>query len=161
MASLAALAPDFKPLLGLDEATVDEKGRILVGKKKRERLGETFVLAIAPTNCLVAYPETVWSAVVSEILSHEGINAGTEQYTRLMLGNAEDEIRFDAQGRFVVPQRLREVAKLKDKVVLLGCGNRMEIWAKSEYEEYSASPDDYALSRRQAMEKAYRQMKGA
>ena len=147
-------------LTGTDEATIDDKGRVLVGKKKRERLGETFVLAIGQTGCLIAYPEAVWSSIVDEIYKHESINAGTEEYTRYMLADAEDEIKFDQQGRFVVPQRMRGVANLKDKIVLLGCGNRMEIWAKAEYEAFRTHPDTYGMERRQAILKAYRQMKG-
>lgn len=147
-------------ITGTDEATIDEKGRVLVGKKKRERLGETFVLAIGKRQCLVAYPESVWSELVDEVFSHESINLGTEDYARQLLSDAEDEIKFDSQGRFVVPQRLRSIAKLKDKVVLLGCGNRMEIWAKSEYEAFLAHPDTYGIERCQTIERAYRQMKG-
>ena len=147
-------------LMGTEEATIDDKGRILVVKKKRETLGESFVLAIGQAGCLIAYPEAVWSGIVDDIFSHESINAGTEQYTRIMLGDAEGDIRFDAQGRFVVPQRMRAAGKIKDKVVLVGCGNRMEIWAKSEYDAYKASPDTYGLERRLVVEKAYRQMKG-
>jgi DNA-binding transcriptional regulator/RsmH inhibitor MraZ len=50
----------LKPLIGTDEATIDDKGRILVGKKKRERLGEPFAIAVGEVGCLVAYPEPVW-----------------------------------------------------------------------------------------------------
>jgi len=144
-------------LTGTDEATIDDKGRILVGKKKRERLGESFVLSIGQTGCLIAYPESVWASVVEDIFRHESINAGTEEYTRYILADAEDDIKFDGQGRFVVPQRMRNAANLKDKVVLLGCGNRMEIWAKQEYEAFRTHPDTYGLERRKAVEKAYRQ----
>jgi MraZ protein len=98
--------------------------------------------------------------MVAEILSYDSINEGVDQYTRLMLGSAEDEIKFDSQGRFVIPQKMREVAKLTDKAMLVGCGNRMEIWSKAEYEEYSKSPDAYGVARRQTIAKAYRQMKG-
>jgi MraZ protein len=147
-------------LTGTDEATIDDKGRIIVGKKKRERLGESFVLSIGQTGCLIAYPEAVWAGVVDDIFSHESINAGTEDYTRFMLADAEDDIKFDQQGRFVVPQRLRTAANLKDKVVLLGCGNRMEIWAKQEYENFRLHPDTYGLERRQSIVRAYRLMKG-
>src|SRR5271166_5780519 len=86
-------------LTGTDEATIDDKGRILVGKKKRERLGDTFALAIGQTGCLIAYPQNVWDTIVHEIFRHESINAGTEQYTRFVLAEAEDDIKFDQQGR--------------------------------------------------------------
>lgn len=158
MSTTEGLAAD-RWLTGTDEATIDDKGRVLVSKKKRERLGETFVLAIGETECLVAYPESVWAEIVNEIFSHEANNAGTKDYARFVLADAEDDIKFDSQGRFVVPQRLRAVAKLKDKVVLLGCGRWMEIWSKPEYEAFRMHPDTYGLERRHSIDRAYRLMK--
>ena len=150
----------FKPLLGTDEATIDDKGRILVSKKKRERLGETFTLALGPIGCLAAYPEDQWEKIVQGILSYESINQGRDQLSRLRLGLADDELKFDQQGRFVVPQKLRQLARLKDKVMLVGCGDRLEIWDPKEWEQYNEYPDTYGQKRREAIEKAYQQMVG-
>lgn len=153
----AALAK-FKPLLGTDEATIDEKGRILVGKKKRERLGDGFVIALGDVGCLVAYPLPVWEQMVAAVLEKDRLNQGTQQYTRLVFGLADDDLRFDAQGRVVVPQKLRDLAGLKDKVLLIGALDRLEIWAKSEYEKYQKNPDTYGEARRKAIADAYDRM---
>ncbi len=150
----------FKPLIGTDEATIDDKGRILVGKKKRERLGEPFAIAVSEVGCLVAYPEMVWHRKVAEIMSHDSLNQGRQQYTRLFLGYADDELKFDQQGRVVVPQKMRDLAKLTDKVMLVGCGDSMEIWAKDEFERYQKDIDGYGATRREALQKAYSQMVG-
>ena len=158
MSEEATLSSNFRPLIGTDEATIDDKGRILVGKKKRERLGETFTIALGTTGCLVAYPESVWQRMLAEIFRYDSINQGREQYTRLMLGTAEDELKFDQQGRVVVPQKLRDLAKLNDKILLIGCGDRLEIWARSEWEQYNEYPDTYGQKRREAIAKAYNQM---
>ncbi|MHB8637330.1 MAG: division/cell wall cluster transcriptional repressor MraZ [Fimbriimonadaceae bacterium] len=159
MSSTEGLSID-QVLMGSVEATIDEKGRVLVGKKNREALGESFVLAIGPSGVLNAYSNSVWVGIVKEILSHESINVGVDQYTRLIIGESEGDIRFDAQGRFVVPQRFRAAAKLKDKLKLVGCGNRMEIWAIPEYEACMANPEGYGLVRRQMVERAIQKMKG-
>jgi MraZ protein len=147
-----------KPLLGTDEATIDEKGRILIGKKKRERLGENFVMALGEVGCLVAYPEETWEKLYAEIMQFSGINQGRQQYTRLMLGTADDELSFDAQGRVVVPSKLRKLARLDKEVVLVGCGDRLEIWDKDEWRQYNEYPDSYGFQRRETIEKAYVQM---
>lgn len=147
-----------KPLIGTDEATIDDKGRILVSKKKRERLGEPFVMALGTTGCLVAYPEPEWLRIVGEINAYDRINQGREQYSRLVFGLADDDLRFDAQGRVVVPRKLRELARLDEKVLLVGCGDRLEIWASDEWTEYSSYPDTYGQKRREAIEKAYLSM---
>jgi len=148
----------LKPLIGTDEATIDDKGRILVGKKKRERLGEPFAMAVGEVGCLVAFPEEVWHSKVSEMLSYDSLNQGRQQYTRLFLGYADDELKFDQQGRVVVPQKLRDIAKLTDKVLLVGCGDRLEIWAKDEYERFQEDTEGYGAKRREALSKAYGQM---
>jgi division/cell wall cluster transcriptional repressor MraZ len=96
--------------------------------------------------------------MLAEILGYASINQGREQYTRLVLGTAEDELKCDQQGRVVVPQKLRDLAKLTDKVMLVGCGDRLEIWAKTEWEQYGEHPDTYGQKRRESIEKAYSQM---
>ncbi len=148
----------LKPLLGTDEATVDDKGRILVSKKKRERLGETFAIVLGPLGCLEAYPQEAWEDKVAKIVAFDSLNPGVQQYGRLLLGSAEDDLKFDGQGRVVVPQKLRELAKLKDKVLLIGCGERLEIWSMTEWDKFQDSPDDFGKQRREAIEKAYGQM---
>jgi MraZ protein len=153
-------SPGFRPLIGTDEATIDDKGRILVGKKKRERLGESFVIGVGELGCLVAYPEERFNELLGEVMSYPPMNQGRQQYTRLFLGTVEDELKFDGQGRVVVPQKFRDAAKLRDKVMLVGCGDRLEIWAKTEWEFYNEYPDTYGKERREAIAKAYAQMVG-
>lgn len=156
----ADLGSDFKPLIGTDEAVIDGKGRILLSKKKRDRLGEPFSMALGDTGCLIAYPEAVWRRMFTEIMQYDSINQGRQQYTRLVLGLAEDELKCDAQGRVVIPQKLRDLAKLNKEVLIVGCGDRMEIWAKEEWEQFSRYPDTYGQQRRDAIQKAYFQMTG-
>ena len=160
MSELAALGSNFKPLIGTDEATVDSKGRILFSKKKRDRLGEPFAMALGNLGCLVAYPEVVWRRMFDEMMSYSYINQGRQQYTRLILGLADDDLKFDTQGRVVVPQKLRDLARLTKEVLIVGCGDRVEIWAKEEWDEFNRNQDGYAQHRRDAIEKAYLQMTG-
>jgi len=150
----------LKPLLGTDDAVVDDKGRILISKKKRERLGDNFSIALGDVGCLVAYPEATWNAMVDEIMTYESINQGRQQYTRLVLGTAEDELTCDAQGRVVVPAKLRKLAKLEKEVKIVGCGDRLEIWAVDEWEKYDGNETSYGQQRREAIQKAFNEMKG-
>lgn len=147
-----------KPLLGTEEATIDEKGRILFAKKKRERLGEPFVMALSDLGCLWAFPESSWETVLEGIYSADSNNQARQDFARMLLGSAEDDLRFDRQGRAVVPSKLRDAAKLKGRVVLVGIGDRVEIWAKEEYEAYGKDRTGYMADRRQAFRQAYEQM---
>jgi len=145
----------FKAIIGTDEAAVDDKGRVLIGKKKRERLGESFVIAVGSIGCLVAYPKPIWDERVNEMLSYNPNNVGREHFTRLTLGMADDEMKSDAQGRVVIPQKLREIARIKDRVLLIGCGDRLELWAASEWEIFNRMPESYGIERRESLQRAY------
>ena len=147
-------------MIGTDEATIDDKGRLLVSKKKRERLGEPFVMSLGDAGCAVAYPELVWARLLHEILANPSTNQGRQQYTRLVVATAEDDLVFDKQGRVVVPQKLRDAAKLKDKVMVVGCLDRLEIWSKEEWSKYEKDPEGYGRERREAIERAEQKMVG-
>lgn len=148
-----------KPLIGQEEATIDDKGRILVAKKKRERLGRDFAMGINPSGVLIAMPLEEFNRVMDEIGQSEWINQGRQIYSAELLGTFEDELNFDKPGRVVIPQALREAAKLKSKVILIGAGSHMEIWAKEEYEIYLQDREAYGAERRELMGKNYRLMK--
>lgn len=148
-----------KRLLGRDEATIDDKGRILFAKKKRDRLGDDFVMCLGDNGCLYAYPAEVWEALMEDVLSYDPTNQGRQTYTRLVLGTAEDELNFDGQGRAVVPRKLREMAKLRDRIVLIGCGDRLEIWDADELAAMEANPRGYCHERMESIRKAREEMK--
>jgi MraZ protein len=106
------------------------------------------------------FPEVRWQRRIHELNTYDLINQGLQQYSRLFFGYADDDLSCDAQGRVVIPQKLRELGKLNEKVLLVGCGAHLEIWDPEEYEQYGLYPDTYGKDRREAMEKAYMKMKG-
>ena len=152
--------PFEKQLIGTDEATIDDKGRIFVSKQKRERLGETFVMGLGPIGCLVVYTEEAWMSEVSEFMEPRSTNLGRQQYSRLFSDRAATDLKFDKQGRVVVPQDLRLAAGLKDKVRIIGCIDRMEIWSEEEWAVYEKDPDGYGNKRLNAFQQAERKMAG-
>lgn len=152
------LPEGFKPLIGTDHAVIDEKGRVLVSKEKRDRLGENFVMILGKNGGVIMYPEPVWMKLFEEIFAVETMNPAREEYTRLVLGNAFDGVGFDQQGRMVVPKRLREEARLTDEVLLIGCGDRIELWDRDEWVKFNFAPEKYNPERRDAIEEAYSKM---
>ena len=65
---------------------------------------------------------------------------------------------LDAQGRFVLPQWLRESANLKGEIVLNGAGDRLEIWNAEEYRKFEANRFDYGADRRSEIDRARQMM---
>jgi len=51
---------------------------------------------------------------------------------RLMVGHASD-VELDGHGRFLIPPELREFARLERQVMLVGQGNRFELWNESRW----------------------------
>ncbi|CAN5573163.1 division/cell wall cluster transcriptional repressor MraZ [soil metagenome] len=149
-----------KPLLGNDDAVIDGKGRLLLAKKKRERLGPGFVMVLGEVGCLCAYPAEVWEGMVDTIISYESINLGRQMYSRMVLGSAEDELDCDDQGRVVIPSKLRKQAGLEKDVIVVGCGDRLEIWDQAEYARYQSAPIIYGRERREALQQALDVMQG-
>jgi MraZ protein len=149
-----------KPLLGTDEGTIDDKGRVLVSKKNRERLGDDFVLGLGDVGCLVFYTKDAWEKTMERIMSHDDLNSGRHQYARLVAGNSADDLKFDSGNRVVIPPFLRKKGNLKSRIVLVGAIDRLELWDADEYEKYEADPASYGLHAREALERAYTQMTG-
>lgn len=149
---------EFKPLVGTETATVDDKGRIMVSKKKKERLGDNFALAVGDLGCLVAYPESAWLKISNEVLSVPSVNRGRMMLTRLMMADAVDDLKCDEQGRFVIPSKLRTKAKIEKEVLLVGLGDRVEIWAQAEWDKFEEFGEAYAKDRRESFDRAFKLM---
>lgn len=150
-----------KPLLGTEEASIDDKGRVILAKKKRERLGATFTMAIGQKGCIVIYPTPVWEKILSSVQQYDVLDTGREDFARQLAGSAEDELECDVQGRVVIPARMRKQAHINDKVYVIGAIDRIEIWAIKEHEKYVADPEGYEASRVKAIDSAKKAMREA
>jgi MraZ protein len=54
-------------------------------------------------------------------------------FMRRVMGSAV-ECDIDKQGRMLVPSALRTDAGLNDEIVLIGQGNKVEVWDRKEFE---------------------------
>jgi DNA-binding transcriptional regulator/RsmH inhibitor MraZ len=80
----------------------------------------------------------VWEERLGEMLAKPAGDLDRVVATRHMGAMAEDDMRCDAQGRFVIPQRFRDDLKLKGEVVVVGGVDRVEIWPKKAHEKFAA-----------------------
>ncbi len=122
-------------LIGEYTHTVDDKNRISLPVKFRKELGRKIVVTHGLDNCLFLYPEKEW-ATISAKLSQLGIGqANMRGMSRFMLAGAV-EVEVDAIGRILLPDFLKEFAKVDSKVVFTGVYNRVEIWNEKRWREY-------------------------
>jgi MraZ protein len=143
----------IEPIVGTEDATVDEKGRVRLSVKKQDRLGRNFVLLRDPVGCLMAIPQRIWRQKLGEILTRPASAIERDIELRDIGSQAEDDVNFDAQGRFVIPQRFRTDLNLTKDVVLVGAIDRVEIWSKDEYGKFSEAKAKFAKTRREMAEK--------
>lgn len=157
--ALDTLPDEFKPLIGTEESTLDDKGRVLFSKKKRERLGNDFLVTLGKLNCIMLYPAAIYRAMIDESLKGPVTHPAREDFTRLLLGMAFDNIPFDPQNRIVIPKDMRRDAKIVDgdRLLIIGCGDRVEVWSAAEWYRFSESPSDYGEKRRKAFDEAFYQ----
>jgi MraZ protein len=118
---------------GSEQHALDDKGRLIVPARFRERLGLGFVLTIAhPDPCLALYPTATWIAVCARFESMQRKDDRYRRYLRFLFAHTE-EVACDAQGRVVIPALLRSYAGIQRQVVSIGVLTRIEIWAKDRY----------------------------
>jgi MraZ protein len=80
--------------------------------------------------CLLMYPLPEWEVVQRKLESLSNIGEQARLLQRLLIGHATD-LELDGQGRVLLPQMLRGYAALEKKLVLVGQGNKIEIWSDS------------------------------
>jgi len=113
--------------------TIDTKGRMSVPSKLRDALGDTFVVTKGLDGCLMAYNTCEWENFEQKLQELPLTNKNARKLVRHFSGGAVD-VEIDGQGRILLPANLREHAGLTKEVVLIGMGNRVEIWSRDKYE---------------------------
>jgi len=115
--------------------SIDEKKRLAVPVKFRKNLGEIAIVTRGLEECLFLYPQSEWKKLVDKLKKLPLSQSDARGFVRLMLSGAM-EITIDGLGRILIPDYLKEYAKLKKRVVLTGVLNRIEIWDEDKWKEY-------------------------
>lgn len=103
--------------------------------------GKMVVTANPYERCLNIYPETQWQEVKSKIESLPNGNKKVRRLQRLVLGNAS-ELEMDGNGRLLLPQTLRDYANLDKKAMLVGLGDKAELWSEQSWNDMLDEDDD-------------------
>ena len=124
-------------LLGTHSYQLDPKGRISLPARFRDVLGDGAVLTLGQDGCLFCFPRAEWEQRASEVRDLPLSDAESRAYARMFFGKAE-AVELDAQGRLLVPQRLRNEVGIRKEAVVVGVFDRMEIWDRETHERYEA-----------------------
>ena len=96
--------------------------------------GQVVVTIDVLERCLLLYPLREWEILQRKVESLPNIEANTRRLQRLLIGHATD-IDVDSQGRILLPAMLRDHGGFEKKLVLVGQGNKIEIWNADLWQE--------------------------
>ncbi|MBP5651270.1 MAG: division/cell wall cluster transcriptional repressor MraZ [Clostridia bacterium] len=124
--------------------SLDGKNRFRLPKQLKN--STEFVITKGNEGCLFVFEKAYFNTTFAKGLeSVPTFDVDAQKVLRLFLSSCH-EVSEDNQGRLLLPASLKEYAKISKDIVLLGVGNRVEIWAKEKWEKYSASSNFDELS---------------
>jgi MraZ protein len=115
---------------------IDEKGRLAIPSKFRQAFKGGVVVTRGLDHCLFLYTRSEWIKLAKRLASLPVSQANSRAFARLMLAGAMDGA-LDKQGRVIVPDYLRKYAGLGKQTVVAGLYDRLEIWDKEKWDEYT------------------------
>lgn len=117
---------------GINALNLDAKGRLAVPARYREALlqqcdGQIVITINHEQRCLWLYPLDVWEEIENKLIKAPSLTPEVQRLKRLLIGHATD-CEVDGNGRVLVPPPLRDYGELTKRVMLVGQGNKFEIW---------------------------------
>ena len=121
--------------------SVDEKGRLNLPAKLRKYvspdINNTYVVTRGFEQCLFVYPVAEWAKVEARLRELSNYNPEHRMFLRNLLEMA-NEVQLDSQARLMVPSDLREYAKIRGDVRIIGTLDKIELWDPVAYEKYKS-----------------------
>jgi MraZ protein len=122
---------------GAAQLNLDSKGRIAIPARHRDALLEScegkLVLTADADGCLLVYPQPEWQPIYDKLNKLSSFNARSRALQRLLIGHASVEV-MDGAGRVLIPPTLRSYAALDKRVMLVGQGNKFELWDEARWQ---------------------------
>jgi MraZ protein len=119
--------------------TLDQKDRFILPSKFRDKLKDLKKKQLCITRgldgCLSLYSHDEWRELEQKLASLSFTKQQSRSFNRLLFSGAT-EVEADTQGRITVPEYLKEFAHIKREIIIIGVGNRIEIWDKERWSSF-------------------------
>ncbi len=126
-------------LSGEYDCKLDPKGRLVLPAKVKGSLPDAFanqlVLVRGFEPCLVLYPRSAWEVIHAKVMALDEFNEEYRQFQRNFF-RGMTEVELDSIGRFLLPGSMRRYAGLDKDAVIVGLGNRCEVWEPTRYDDF-------------------------
>lgn len=123
---------------GVNALNLDIKGRLAIPTRYRDEIvrlaNGRMVITVDRDHSLLLYPLPEWEEIERKLVKLPSFNVQARRLQRLLIGHAT-EVELDGNGRILLPPLLREFAGLDKAVVMIGQGNKFEIWDEAKWNE--------------------------
>ena len=123
---------------GATKVSLDAKGRMAIPTRYRERLSARcegqLIVTVDKDHCLLVYPLPDWEELERKLVRLPSMNKVARRIVRIMVGYAT-EVDTDNSGRILVSKELREFASIERQGMLIGQGNKFELWDEATWNE--------------------------
>jgi MraZ protein len=116
-------------LIGQYEGIISEKRQIAFPKKFRQVLGDRLIVTKGLDTNLLIVSEENWKTFLEGTDEKPFIDQNTRQVQRYLFGNAT-ELELDTKGRFILPEYLKDSAKIETEIIFAGVNKYVEVWSK-------------------------------
>ena len=127
--------------LGTHSPRLDDKGRLILPAKFRDKLAGGLVVTRGQERSLFVYPLAAFEQRVAELGAAPVTNKQSRDYLRVLLSGASDEVP-DKQGRITIPPGLRSYAGLDRDLAVIGAGDHVEVWDAGTWQAYLTEQED-------------------
>ena len=122
---------------GAVQLNLDSKGRLAIPARYRDMLlahcAGQLVLTADADGCLLLYPQPEWQPIREKLMQLSAFNSRIRALQRFLVGHAEDVV-MDTAGRVLISPTLRNYAVLDKRVMLIGQGNKFEVWDEARWQ---------------------------
>jgi len=124
---------------GFSKISIDSKGRLAIPSRYRalvlDQALNNLVITLNPLDrSLWLYPLPEWELIEDKLTTLSDFDKQSRRTKQMMRGYAND-CQLDSQGRILIPKELRGYAELSRQAVILGQGNKFEIWNEKSWEK--------------------------
>ena len=128
---------------GSFDHSLDGKGRVIIPASFREALGDDFTITINPNKTAVAiYPKEMWDQQLERLSQINPMDRVGLQYERYVMSVSFSGNSMDAQGRVLIPAKLRTKIGLTRDIVFVGLNRYIEIWDAEVYAKMEAQTEE-------------------
>ena len=118
---------------------LDTKNRVNIPAKFRKALDpindKTFVITRGFDECLILYPIYEWNILEQQLASLSSVRNRNRNFVRSVVRYAS-HVKYDRQGRIIVPDNLKLYSSIKKDVLIIGMINKIEIWSPDKIKKY-------------------------